>query len=531
MNFTGSEVRQFRRDGWWQEKTVGEIVHEHASRQPGAVAFVEDATSTTWAQYDVRADRLAAVLAGLFDVGDRVIVRFPDGAAVHIAYVAAERAGLVVVGIGWRAGPAEVAHLAKLSGARGLVTQAGINGGRAGEGLGSLVHVAVPERADGEILVGGRPAPPHDACEGWANRRLGPDDLFMLNSTSGTTGLPKCVMHTQNRWFAFHRLALEAGAMSKDDVFLSAIPAPYGFGLWTAHFTPAILGCATAVLPRFSVDGLVRSVQRDRITVLCCVSTQFIMLLNEAEENECDLSSLRVMFTGGEAVPYERARQFEELTGAVVLQFYGSNETGALSRTTLSDSPERRFTTAGRVIPEMNVRLFASELPGRGQPGCRGPLLSLGYWEDPEANNQLFTDDGWMLTGDVVEVDGEGYLSVVGRTSDFIIRGGKNISAPAVEAEIAKHPSVSLVAAVGAPDPVFGERVAAFVTLRPDRQLDLDDLRAHLQSKGVTKEWWPERLVVLDEMPRASGGKIAKGELRNLFTRDPGRNGQTKEEP
>jgi acyl-CoA synthetase len=223
------------------------------------------------------------------------------------------------------------------------------------------------------------------------------------------------------------------------------------------------------------------------------------------------------MFTGGEAVPHERARQFEALTGAAVLQFYGSNETGALSRTTLDDPLDRRLTTAGRVIPEMQVRLFASTDPGRGQPGCRGPLLSLGYWQDAEANIQLFTEDGWMLTGDVVEVDETGYLRVVGRTSDFIIRGGKNISAPAVEAEVAKHASVALAAAVAEPDPVFGERVVVFVTLRPGRDLDLEGLRAHLRSEGVTKEWWPERLIVLDDLPRASGGKVAKGELRKYI--------------
>jgi acyl-CoA synthetase len=103
----------------------------------------------------------------------------------------------------------------------------------------------------------------------------------------------------------------------------------------------------------------------------------------------------------------------------------------------------------------------------------------------------------------------------VGRTSDFIIRGGKNISAAAVEAEVAKHPSIAMAAAVGAPDPVLGERVVVFVTLLPDRDLDLESLRSHLEAEGVTKEWWPERLVVLDELPRASGGKVAKAQLRN----------------
>jgi acyl-CoA synthetase len=520
MGFTDEEIRRFHREGWWQEQTLGQVVHENALRQSGHAAFIEDGKVTTWAEYDEGADRLAAVVAGLFDAGDRVLIVLPDGAAVHIAYVAAERAGLVVVGIGARAGPAEMSHLASVSGAIGLI--AGVES--AGEIAGSLrlaglklkAHVSVPDRLAGDILVDGHPRL-HDPGSTPSDRLLGPDELFLLNSTSGTTGLPKCVMHTQNRWFAFHRSAVEAGGLSSSDVFLSAIPAPYGFGLWTAHFTPALLGCATAVLPRFSADSLLSSIERDRVTVLCCVSTQFIMLLNEAERTDRDLGSLRVMFTGGEAVPYEQARRFEALTGALVLQFYGSNETGALSRTTLSDPTERRLTSAGRLIPEMQVRLFATDQPSRGQPGCRGPLLSLGYWDDESANRQLFTDEGWMLTGDVVEIDDDGYLRVVGRTSDFIIRGGKNISAPAVEAEVAKHPSVVLAAAVGTPDSVFGERVTVFVTVRPGHALDLDGLRAHLESEGVTKDWWPERLVVLDDLPRASGGKVAKAELRNYM--------------
>ena len=511
MGFTEDEIERFRREGWWQDKTIGQVVRENASAFPDAVAFVEDGLATTWAQYHERADRLASVLAARFGAGERVLVVLPDGAAVHIAYVAAERAGLVVVGIGARAGPAEISHLGSASGAKGSITHASAAADWT-EGLGLRSHVSVPERLDGDILVDGTVS--SESTPAPAGRQLGPDDLFMLNSTSGTTGLPKCVMHTENRWFAFHRLAVEAGGLSSGDVFLSAIPAPYGFGLWTAHFTPALLGCPTTVLPRFTAASLAESIERNQATVLCCVSTQFIMLLNEPEAKGCDLSSLRVMFTGGEAVPYERARQFEALTGASVLQFYGSNETGALSRTTLADPPERRWTTAGRLIPEMHVRLFESEGPSRGRPGCRGPLLSAGYWEDEEANQQLFSDDGWMLTGDVVEVDESGYLGVVGRTSDFIIRGGKNISAVAVEAEVAKHPSVVLAAAVGTPDPVFGERVTVFVTLRPNHHLDLETVRKHLDSEGVTKEWWPERLVVLDQMPRASGGKIAKAELR-----------------
>jgi acyl-CoA synthetase len=245
------------------------------------------------------------------------------------------------------------------------------------------------------------------------------------------------------------------------------------------------------------------------------------MLLNAQAERPRDLSSLRSMFTGGEAVPYDRAAEFEETTGARVLQFYGSNETGALSHTSHASDRETRLRTAGHVIPEMHVRLLDPEthadVPAgvdEGQPACKGPATALGYWGDADANNALFTDDGWMLMGDIVRIDAEGVLTVVGRTSDFIIRGGKNISAPAVEAELATHPSVAMVAAVAFPDPVFGERVCAYVELRPQASVTLEELVSHLRDRSVSREWWPEHLVIVDQLPRSSGGKVAKGDLK-----------------
>jgi len=201
------------------------------------------------------------------------------------------------------------------------------------------------------------------------------------------------------------------------------------------------------------------------------------------------------------------------------LNFYGSNETGALSATSLRDDQHHRLTTAGRCIPEMRVRLYEPDGKriagdeGRGIPACRGPANALGYL-DEQGNDELFTDDGWMLMGDVVEIDADGWLTVVGRTSDFIIRGGKNISAPAVENEVAAHPAVKLAAAVPAPDEVFGERVAVYAELHGGHALTLEALRDFLVDRGVTKESIPEYLFVVNALPRASGGKVAKGELR-----------------
>jgi acyl-CoA synthetase len=281
-----------------------------------------------------------------------------------------------------------------------------------------------------------------------------------------------------------------------------------------------VLGCTTVVQERFDADAALRAIERERVTVLGCVSTQFLMMLNSPELAERDLGSLRCMFTGGEAVPYERAARFEDVTGARVLQFYGSNETGALSRTDMDDDREHRLSTAGRVIPEMHVRLLDDDgrditEPGvPGNPVCKGPATCFGYLDDDRANDELFTSDGWMRIGDVAEIDADGYLRVVGRTSDIIIRGGKNLSAPAIEAEVAEHPAIAVAAVVAMPDEVFGERVCLYAELRPDTTLDLDEVVRYLGERGVSREWFPERLVVLDALPRASGGKVAKGELR-----------------
>jgi acyl-CoA synthetase len=545
---------RYRAAGWWGDVTVGDHVARHAAERPDAPALVADAGRMSWADYDRTASDLARCLvAAGFAPGERLGVLLPDSATVHVAYVAAERAGLTVVGIGARAGTRELRHLLDRTRAVGLLTlaehrgqaTAGMVADLRAEGVDLRHHVVVPRfeartgepvTVDGEtvaadapsgdvepVTVDGQPVAPatdsDDAtADDLAGRRLGPDDLFLVNSTSGTTGLPKCVVHTQNRWLYFHQHAVANGELSGDDVVMGAVPAPFGFGLWTAHVTPAVLGAPTVVRERFDADRALRLIESERVTVLSCVSTQFIMMLGSPELDRRDLSSLRVMFTGGEAVPYEQARAFEQRTGCTVLQFFGSNETGLLSGTRLDDPAERRLRTAGRVVPEMQVRLYEGgrdvTASGRGQPACRGPATCVGYLDDPAANAELVTPDGWMLMGDICTLDDDGYLTVVGRRSDIIIRGGKNISAAEVEGEVTSHPAVRLAAAIARPDPTFGERVCAYVELRPGTSLTLDELTAHLGARGTSKELRPEHLVVLDELPRSSGGKVAKGELR-----------------
>lgn len=512
-------------------RMLADVISQNAERLPDGPAFIDGDGVMTWREYADRSDSFAATLVSHgFEPGDRIAVLLPDGPGVHVVYVGIEKAGLVIVGIGPRAGEAEILHLLGLTGACALVSPAShrdldlralFEGLRAG-GLPLREHLVVDaERGSAGPLF---QADSSFVASLVADRRLGPDDLWLLNSTSGTTGMPKCVQHHQGRWHYFHELAVKTGELCAQDVFMSVLPAPFGFGIWTAHITPALLGAPTVLLSEFSPDGMIECIERHAVSVLAAVSTQFVMFLNSPTLERRDVSSLRALYTGGERVPSERAAEFEERTGALVLQFYGSNETGALAGTSTKDSREIRLTTAGYVIEDMQVRLFdeaghdVTSL-GEGQAACRGPANSHGYFEDPEANAKLFTKDGWMLTGDIASLDDHGVLRVVGRVADFIIRGGKNISGSEVERLVMTHSAVTLAAAVAMPDSIFGERVCVFVELRTGSELDLLDLTAHLAGRGVGKELFPERLEIVDELPRSSGGKIAKGLLRDEVSR------------
>ena len=513
--FTDEESTRYRAAGWWSDSTLSDAVRHNADRSPDRCAFADDpGVALTWREFDCSADALAEQLAGVgVQRGDRVAVWHGDSTAIHVLFVAIERCGAVVVGIGARAGTREVGAILRSSRPKLLISDQ--------QRSDAATQVAADFPVPSLVLAHDADFPrlDIDATPGAVRVgcRLGPDDVFLINSTSGTTGLPKCVVHTQNRWYYFHQKAVANGELTSDDIFLPVIPTPFGFGLWTSHTTPIYLGATAVILKRFTSKATCEAIARHRITVLCCVSTQLTMLMADRACRDYDLSSLRVVFTGGEALPYRPAAEFEELTGAKILQFYGSNETGLLSATTVYDSRERRLRTGGRIVSEMAVRLFDGDqdvtATGRGQPACRGPATSLGYLGGTD-HDQLFTRDGWMRMGDICEIDADGYLSVTGRTSDFILRGGKNISAAQVEDAAITHPAIAIAAAVAMPDPVFGEKVCLYAELTDSQRIDLPELVEFLLAQGVSKELLPERFIVVDELPRSSGAKIAKGRLR-----------------
>ena len=526
---------EFEASGWWGNLSIADYIDQNVARSAHSPAFIAGDEVLTWAEYSNYSSLFASsLIASGIGTDEKVAVMLPDGPSVHSAFVGTEKAGVVAVGIGPRAGDAEIEYLLRKTGATNFVTHAVVNGRPAeevltalrGRGVNIERHIRMPDRSDSteNIKVNGEVAIDRGEilAADIARRRLGPNDLWLLNSTSGTTGMPKCVTQYMQRWMAYHKMVEQLAEVSSHDVMMSVVPAQFGFGLWTSHFTPTMLGIPCVVLPKFSPSAMITALEKNNVSLLAAVTTQFILMLNDPEVAAHDFSSLRVMWTGGETVPYARAAEFEERTGAFVLQFFGSNETGAVSATSIHDTRELRLSTCGKPIPVMETRLFhpdtGADITGTGQPGVpgvRGPVTCAGYYDDDAANDELYTPDGWMLMGDIVSIGDDGYLRVEGRKSDFIIRGGKNISARVVEEQVATHPAVALSAAVAVPDEVFGQRVGVYVVFHNGRTATEVELLAHLDAQGYSKEYFPEYFIIVDSLPMASGGKVAKGTLKD----------------
>jgi acyl-CoA synthetase len=524
-----ADVERYRAEGEWGAGTLSDLVAANAAEHGGAPALIGDGGALTWGRYDELGTELARLLAGAgFEPGAPLAVLLPDGPSVHVAYLACERAGHPIVAIAARSGMREIAHVLRRTEAAGVITHetfgrapvSELHDGLRAEGLADLRALVLPDLAAdglaGATLDGAAPPPPATPAA-----PLGPDGVYLINSTSGTTGLPKCVIHNQNRWFSFARMAIEAGELTAGEVILSAVPSPYGFGLWSAHFVPALLGCPVVLMERFEVEWMLELLEEHGVTVLACVTTQMMMMLGSPTFPRRDLGPLRTVFTGGEAVSAEAAARFEATSGAHVLQFYGSNENGAISVTTHRDPDDLRLGTAGRPIGSMNVRLYDGEEDvtasgGPGQVATRGPTGCLGYHGDDDANAELRNADGWMLSGDLATIGDDGYLRLTGRASDLIIRGGKNISAVAVESAAQAHPAIAIAAAVPIPDPVFGEKVCLCAQLVRGASLTLEELVARMTADGVSREWLPERLILVDAMPRSAGEKVDKQALRQI---------------
>ncbi|MEO8692615.1 MAG: AMP-binding protein [Acidimicrobiales bacterium] len=520
--------------------TVGAALANTVARFPDgeALVAVHQGLRYSYREFAGEVERVALGLLALgIEKGDRVGIWAPNCAEWAILQFATSRVGAILVNINPAYRPGEFEFAMAHSGVRMLVTAANY---KTSDYLGMLasVRAALPalervvtidgDRASAtdlvwsELVAASTGATPQQLAE--REQTLDADDPINIQYTSGTTGRPKGATLTH------HNIVNNAYAMAEILGYTAAdrvcIPLPlyHCFGMGVGN-----LGCvttgATMVYPAASFEPVptMQAVQDERCTSLYGVPTMWIAQLEHPRFAEFDLTSLRTGLMGGSPCPIEvMKRAVSDMHASEVCIVYGMTETAPISFITRPDDDlERRVSTVGRVMPYVEAKIIdpttGQALP-RGAAGevcTRGYVVMRGYWDDPAATADAVDAGGWMHTGDLGVIDDEGYLNIVGRMRDMVIRGGENIYPREIEEVLFQHPAIGSAQVIGVPDALTGEELMAWVVVRDGVTVDEDELRAFCKAR-LSHFKVPRYWQFVTEFPMTVTGKIQKFKMREI---------------
>jgi cyclohexanecarboxylate-CoA ligase len=462
-----------------------EPTYEHARldayTRPGGpldVPTLDEALSRAATSDDFE-QRVSRVAGGLIEAGvargDGVCWQRPNSLDAVVLYRACWRAGAVAVPVHHQAGKADV---------------------------DVILEETSPRLFVGDELPDGEPIGPEDS-------RTRPADAAAVLFTSGSSGRPKGVIHTHRALTYKAQLMRRVHRLTPDDAILMPAPLAHISGLLNGVLLPGIVPMKAVMMARWDPDEALRIIERERVTFMIGPPTFFIGLMGAATFSTATVGSLRLVSSGGAGVTAAFVDEASAKLGCVVKRTYGSTEAPTITTSQDGDDPAKAATTDGRPTGEVEVRIDGDT----GEVLVRGPELFCGYTSG-DRNVDAFTGDGWFRTGDMGDIDEAGWLTIVGRIKDVIIRGGENIAAAEVESVLESHPDVRHAVAVGAPDARLGERVVAFVQLVPNATFGLAECRAWFEARGVARFKTPERVVPVDDFPLLAAGKPDRGALR-----------------
>ncbi len=362
--------------------------------------------------------------------------------------------------------------------------------------------------------VGGTPVP------GGGSGAVKPSDVALVLFTSGSTGVPKAVLHTHRGLSWKASLMTRVHGLGDSDAVLVPAPMAHISGLLNGVLVPGAAGMRSVLMRRFDAERALTLVAAERISFMAGPPTFFIAMggaLGGPSGGGVDVSSVRLISSGGASVTPAFIEETARIFDCRVKRTYGSTEAPTVTTSTNDDPFEIARDTDGRAIGEVQLRVSDPETGARlpagsaGELWVRGPEMFAGY-ADPSQTAKVIAPGGWFRTGDLATVDGEGWLRIVGRLKDVIIRGGENISASEVEAALEAHPDIRHAIAVGYPDALMGERVAAFV--ESTAPFDVEACRHWFTSRGIATFKTPEKVVRLDRLPLLGSGKADRAALR-----------------
>ncbi|WNZ06804.1 long-chain fatty acid--CoA ligase [Streptomyces sp. 11x1] len=487
---------------------LAEYLVETAQRQPGRPALRLGDQVTGYAELDERSARAAALLrAEGVRPGDRVALMLPNVPEFVVLYYGVLRAGGVVVPMNPLLKTRETAYHLTDSGAVLLFEwhQAPGEGARGAADAG-VRHSAVEPAAFARALAGHEPLP--------GVAETADDDMAVLLYTSGTTGRPKGATLTHGGLRHNTEVnTVHVQRMTPRDVVVGCLPLFHIFGQICTMSVAVRAGASLTLIPRFEPQAVLEAIARDGATVFEGVPTMYAALLQHPART--DVSTLRMCVSGGASLPVEILHGFERRFGCAVLEGFGMSETSPVVTFNHPDRP-RKAGSIGTPIQDVEVRLLDDKgqdvTPGEvGELAVRGPNVMKGYWNRPEETAAAIPD-GWLRSGDLARQDEDGYLYIVDRKKDMIIRGGYNVYPREIEEALHEHPAVALAAVVGVPHDHLGEEIGAAVVLRPGAHATPDELREFVKGR-VAAYKYPREVWLMDTLPTGPSGKILKREI------------------
>jgi fatty-acyl-CoA synthase len=532
------------------QMTMAEAFYQVAVPRRRQVALVCGESRYTYGELLDRTHRLARGLHNLgVNKGDRVAAFLSPGADYACLFFALAEIGGVFIPLNPQLRPRSLNQVLQDADPLILVVEHLFEEGSFTPPP-SLKHIIITTGGGGSIstlndlvasLSGKLDSPPDTPTE------VAPGDLLALLYTSGTTGVPKGTMHSHRslitpvvaslkvRELWLHRPNLKTigqtakalaryktrllRAAGRPQTFLSTVGWHSITGV-ELMLQGLLMGDRIVVMPRFHPRLAMELVQREKVTILVAIPIGFQVMLSLEDFDKFDTSSLLICGTGAMACPPDLARQIQQRFGCAVHIGFGATETaGGIAIPSIADSDELQATTVGRPLPGVEVRILDEgrcELPA-GQVGelvCRGDSIMLGYYGHPDATSEVIDKNGWYSTGDLAMMDADGYLHIMGRKKDMIIRGGQNIYPVEIETYLTSHPDIQEAAVVGVPSALSGEEAWAFVILKPGARMSaqqvLDYCRAELEAYKI-----PNQVRFVVDFPRTETGKPQKYRLQS----------------
>jgi len=531
-----ARLRHMREAGLWTDRILLDDFDRCVATTPDRIAIVDHNSMTgartafSYRDFAQRVDRIAVGLVRLgVGRGDVVSMQLPNWWQFPALHLAALRLGAITNPVMPIFREREMSFMLHLAESKVLVIPREFRGygypamaEAIRPSLPALEHVLViggeGDNAFERLTEAG--ADPDDAARArFAASRPGADEVVELLYTSGTTGEPKGVMHTSNTLYANILPYAERLGLDGDDTVFMASPLAHQTGFMYGIMMPIILGGKIVFQDIWDAAKAVDGIAAEGATFTMAATPFLSDLTDEAAKRPDEVRTLRTFLSAGAPIPRALVRRAADHLGANIISAWGMTENGAVTTTRIGDPPDKAFETDGVPVPAMEIRVVdegGATLPAdtEGRLQTRGASNFVGYLKHPERYD---TDaEGWFETGDLARIDRDGYVRITGRTKDVIIRGGENVPVVEVEGLIYQHPAIQEVAVVAMPDGRLGERACAFAVLRSGAELTFPDLVAFLQDRHLARNYLPERLEVIEAMPKTPSGKIQKVVLRGI---------------